>query len=184
VNTNLAFEDAMQLALLMQEIPAENIETAILDYDYVYNETTPDGREVLVPRRNEIRQLRDSLFAVPLVPTPVVENLAQLMVEENAKVAIHNGTAVFGLAAETESYLQQLDVNVTEIGNADSGAYPASRIIDYGSHPRTVQFLIHEMGIPPLNLSEESSSEAYFDVLIILGEDWATRLSDSQEDAS
>lgn len=183
VNTNLSFEDAMQLALLLREIPAEDIQTAILDYDYVYNETTPDGRQVLVPRRNEIRQLRDKLFTVPLAPTPDVENLPQLMIEEDADVAIHNGTATFGLAAETQTYLQQLDVNITEIGNADSAAYKTSSIVDYGSHPQTVQFLIQEMGIPPLNVQEESSFRADYDVLVILGEDWAARISVDQDTA-
>ncbi len=130
VNTNLSLEDAMELALLVREIPQENIQTAVLDYNYVYNETTPDGRQVLVPLRNEIRTLRDELFTVPSAPTPVLEDLPQLMIEENARVAIYNGTAVFGLAAETQSYLEDLNVNVSEIGNADSSALKTSQIID------------------------------------------------------
>ncbi len=180
VNTNLPFEDAMELALLVQEIPKENIRTAILDYNYVYNETTPDGRQVLVPLRNEIRALRDELFAIPAAPTPVLEDLPQLMVQEDARVAIYNGTAVFGLAADTQSYLQDLDVNVTEIGNADSSTYTTSQIIDYGSHPQTVNFLIHEMQIPPLNLSNKSLPADNYDVLVIVGNDWAERLVSDQ----
>ena len=177
VNTNLPFEDAMKLALLIQKIPKENIQTAILDYNYVYNETTPDGRQVLVPLRNEIRALRDEFFAIPAAPTPVLEDLPRLMVQEDARVAIYNGTAVFGLAADTQSYLQDLDVNVTEIGNADSSTYKTSQIIDYGSHPQTVHFLIQEMQIPPLNLSNESFSTEDYDVLVIVGNDWAERVA-------
>ncbi len=180
VKTNLSFDDAMELGLLFQDIPPENIQTAILDYNFVYNETTPDGRQVLVPLRNEIRSLRDELFTVPAVPTPDLQNLPQLMATEDARVAIYNGTAVFGLAAQTQSYLQDLDVNVTEIGNADSSAYQTSRIVDYGSHPNTIQFLIHEMRIPPLNLRNESSATEDYDVLIILGNDWAQQLTVEQ----
>jgi LCP family protein required for cell wall assembly len=180
VNTNLSFNDAMELALLFQDIPQENIQTAILDYDYVYNETTPDGRQVLVPLRNEIRSLRDELFTVPTVPTPELQNLPQLMTAEDARVAVYNGTAVFGLAAQTESYLQDLNVNVTEIGNADSSAYQTSRLVDYGSHPNTVQFLIQEMRIPPLNLRNEATATEDYDVLIILGNDWAQQLTVDQ----
>ena len=95
VNTNLSFDDAMEIGLLVQDIPQEKIQTAILDYSYVYNETTPDGRQVLVPLRNEIRALRDELFPVPAAPTPVLEDLPQLMLEEDARVAVYNGTAVF-----------------------------------------------------------------------------------------
>jgi LCP family protein required for cell wall assembly len=180
VKTNLPIEDAMELALLIKEIPKENIQTAILDYNYVYNETTPDGRQVLVPLRNEIRALRDELFAFPAAPTPVLEDLPQLMVQENARVAIYNGTVVFGLAADTQSYLQNLDVNVTEVGNADSSVYPTSQIIDYGSHPQTVNFLIQEMQIPPLNLSNESLPAGNYDVLVIVGNDWAERIVTNQ----
>ena len=180
VNTNLSFEDAMQIALLVRDIPQQNIHTATLDYNYVYNETTPDGRQVLVPLRNEIRALRDELFPIPTAPAAVLENLPQLMVQEDARVAIFNGTAAFGLAAETQSYLQDLDVNVAEIGNADSSAYMTSQIIDYGSHPQTVRFLIQEMNIPPLNLSSESSPAENYDVLVIVGNDWAEQLVDSQ----
>lgn len=179
VNTNLSLENALQLALLAQEIPQENIRTAVLDYEYVYNETTPDGREVLVPRRDRIRELRDELFAPPAVPTPVVEDLQGLMERERARVAVHNGTAVFGLAAETQDYLLDKGVNVTEIGNADSAAYSTSQIIDYGSHPDTIRFLVQEMGIPPLNYSEGGSDPAGdYDMLVIIGNDWAQRLGE------
>ena len=178
VRTNLSLEDALELALLVQDIPEGNIQTAILDYNYVYNETTPDGRQVLVPLRNEIRILRDELFTPQAVPTPTFENLPQLMVQEGGQVAIHNGTVVFGLAADTEAYLQKLDVDIAEIGNAGSSAYKTSQIIDYGSHPYTVQFLIQEMQIPPLNLSSGSKAAGDYDVLVIVGNDWADRLSD------
>jgi len=181
VNTNLSLEDAMELALLVREIPRENIHSAILDYNYVYNETTPDGRQVLVPLRNEIRELRDELFAIAAASTPVHENLPQLMVQEDARVAIYNGTAVFGLAGDTQAYLQDLGVNVTEIGNADSSAFNTSQIVDYGSHPQTVQFLIQQMQIPPLNLSSESFPKDDYDVLVIVGNDWAGQLVAEQK---
>jgi hypothetical protein len=124
--------------------------------------------------------LRDELFSPQAAPTPIIENLPQLMVQERGQVAIHNGTAVFGLAADTEAYLQELDVTVSEIGNADSSAYNTSQIIDYGSHPYTVQFLIQEMQIPPLNLSSASNPAGDYDVLVILGDDWANQLYDEQ----
>ncbi len=178
VKTNLPLEDALQLALLMQDIEDENISTAVLDYNHVYIETTPDGRQVLVPRREEIRALRDDLFSAPAIPTPVIENLQQLMEEEGARVAVYNGTAEFGLAAETQSYLLDLGVDVTEIGNADSAAYSKTKMIDYGSHPQTTRYLIQEMQILPLNLSSESDAEVDYDILIIIGDDWAAQLVD------
>jgi len=121
--------------------------------------------------------MRDELFAIPAVPTPVIENMHDAMVEEGARVALHNGTAVFGLAAETQAYLEDLDVDVTEIGNADSAAYNTTQIIDYGSHPQTTRFLIQEMKIPPLNLSSETTADGNYDILIVIGNDWAAQMS-------
>jgi LCP family protein required for cell wall assembly len=172
VRTNMTVDEALQLALLVQDIPSERIHTAVIDYNYVYNETTEDGRQVLVPIRDKIRQLRDDLFAPPAAPTPVIEDLPALMVQEEARVAVYNGTAVFGLAGDTQSYLEDFGFNITEVGNADAATYRTTQIIDYGSHPYTVQYLIQRLQIPPLNISNGRNPDGDFDVLIILGDDW------------
>ncbi|MCI0394932.1 MAG: LCP family protein [Chloroflexi bacterium] len=172
VRTNLTLNEVIQLALLAQEIPSSSIRTEVIDYNYVYNETTPDGRQVLVPVRENIRLLRDELFAPPAIPTPVLENIPEMIVEEEARVAVYNGTSVYGLAAATQQYLLDHDINVVEVGNADSATYRTSQIIDYGSHPNTTLYLVQLMGIPPLNVSNGTRPGGDFDVLIILGNDW------------
>ncbi len=172
VRTNMSLEEGMQFALLIQEIPRDDINSAIIDFNYVYNETTPDGRQVLVPIRDNIRVLRNELFAPPEVPAPQIENLPALMAEENARIAIYNGTAVFGLAAATEEYLNQFDLTLVEIGNADSSEYRSTQVIDYGSHPNTTRYITQLMQVPPLNVSNGSNPEGDFDVLIIIGNDW------------
>jgi polyisoprenyl-teichoic acid--peptidoglycan teichoic acid transferase len=172
VRTNMTLEEALQLALLVQDIPRSSIKTAVIDYDYVYPETTPDGRQVLVPIRDNIRQLRNNLFTPPVIPTPQIHNLPALMAGENARVAVYNGTAVFGLAGETQAFLLNNGVNVTDVGNADSATYRTTQIIDYGNHPNTQRFLVQLMGIPPLNISSGENPEGDFDLLIILGNDW------------
>jgi hypothetical protein len=165
-------EEGLQLGLLAQDIPEGSIYTAVIDYNYVYNEVTPDGRAVLVPIRENIRQLRDQLFTPPIIPTPVIENLPALMADERARVAVYNGTAVFGLAAVTQEYLQQYGLNITEVGNADSSTYHTSQVITYGRFPNTVRYLTQLLHIPPLNLSEGTTPEGDFDVLVIIGDDW------------
>lgn len=173
VRTNMSLEEGLQLALLAQDIPRSSIKTAVIDYDYVYGETTPDGRQVLVPIRENIRQLRNELFTPPVIPTPEIQNLPSLMAAEDARVAVYNGTAVFGLAGDTQTYLQSHNVNVTTVGNADAATYRATQIIDYGDHPHTQRFLIQLMGIPPLNVSNGENPDGDFDLLIILGNDWS-----------
>lgn len=172
VRTNMSLEEAVQLALLVQEIPRERIQSSVIDFNYVYDETTPNGRQVLVPIRDNIRILRNELFAPPQIPTPMIENLPALMAEEEARIAINNGTAVFGLAAATEAYLLEFDLNIVAIGNADSSEYRSTQIIDYGSHPHTTRYITQLMQVPPLNVSNGSKPDGDFDVLIIIGNDW------------
>lgn len=172
VATDLKLDEALQLANLVRTIPADRMRTRVLDYSYVYNDTTFDGQQVLVPLREEVRALRDELFAPPPVPTPVVEALPTVITVEEARVAVYNGTPTFGLAAETQDYLRRQNVTVTEIGNADSSTYSTTQIIDYGSHPGTVQYLVSLMNVPPLNVSTGSAPAGDYDVLVILGSDW------------
>lgn len=172
VSTNLSLDEALQLANLVRNIPGSSMRNVVLDYDYVYNDTTFDGQQVLVPLRDEVRALRDEIFAPPVVPTPVIEALPTVITMEEARVAVFNGTPTFGLAAETQEYLLRQNVNVTEIGNADSSTYASTQIIDYGSHPGTVQYLVRLMNIPPLNVSTGTNPAGDFDVLIILGGEW------------
>jgi hypothetical protein len=172
VRTNLSLDEAVQLIILSQDIPQERIRTAVLDYTYVINQTTPTGQYVLIPRRDEIRDLRDQLFAPPAIPTPVIENLPTMMLDENARIAVHNGTQTFGLAALTETHLADYGFNIVEIGNADAATYRTTQIIDYGSHYNTTRYLAQVMSVPPLNISSGSRPEGEYDILIILGRDW------------
>jgi hypothetical protein len=173
VETNMSLNEAIQLGLLVQDIPKENIRNEVLNYDYVYNEVAPNGQAVLIPVRENIRTLRDQLFAPPAIPTPVIENLPLMMTEEAARIAIYNGTQVFGLAGETQEFLLDHDLNVVEVGNADSSEYKSTQIIDYGSNPNTTLYLTRLMNIPPLNISSTNNEpDGEFDVLVILGGDW------------
>jgi hypothetical protein len=172
VRTNMTLDEAIQLALLAQDIPQENIRLAVIDYDYVYPETTPDGQPVLAPHREQIRVLRDELFAPSPIPAPVIEDLPERAAQENARVAVLNGTATFGLAAATQEYLRQYNIDVVEIGNADASTYVTSRMVVYGSFPYTVSHLAQLLDIPPLNISDGAKPAGEYDILIILGNDW------------
>ncbi len=177
VSTDMSLDEALQLANLVRNIPRENMRNIVLNYDYVYNDTTFDGQQVLVPLRDEVRALRDELFAPPAVPTAAVatlvsEALPTALTLEEARVAVFNGTPTFGLASETQEYLRRQNVNVTEVGNADSATYTTTQIIDYGSHPGTVQYIIRLLNIPPLNSSTAANPAGDYDVLVILGSDW------------
>ena len=172
MKTSLTDKQVIQLALLAQEVKTEDINTGVIDFNYVYNETTIDGRQVLMPNVEAIRDLRETLFAPVAAPAPVIENLNELVSAESARIVVHNGTQVFGLAGATRDFLTEQGVNVTDVGNADSATFPTTQIIDYGSHPSTVLFLTQVMGLPPLNATSSTVDSAEYDILIILGVDW------------
>lgn len=172
VSTSLTEREIIQLALLMPDIHRDRIKSGVIDFNYVYNEVAPNGRQVLVPRYDKIHALREELFRPVTAPPERVDNLFQLVQDENAKVAIWNGTQTFGLAGGTERYLVDQYISVSEIGNADAATYSATQIIDYGGdHPNTVLYLKQLMSIPPLN-STQGEPNGQFDILIILGADW------------
>ncbi len=172
VRTNMTLDEAIQLALLAQEIPQENIRLAVIDFSYIYAETTPGGQQVLVPQRERIRELRAELFPPPTVPDPLYEDLSTRVSQENARVALHNGTPTFGLAAATQEYLRQYGITISEIGNADAAAYPTTLIYDYTDSHATADYLAQLFDVPPLNVIYSANPAGEYDVLIILGNDW------------
>jgi len=172
VRTNMTIEEAIQLGLLAQDIPRENIRLEIIDYSYIIPGTTADAQQVLMPRRDLIRSLRDDVFAPAPVPPPVIEDLPARVAEENARVSILNGTPVFGLAAATQDYLRQNNINVVEIGNADASTYATTRITAYGNFPYTTGYLTQLFDLPPLNVQNGANPAGDYDILVILGNDW------------
>ncbi len=177
VRTNMSLDEMLQLALLMQDIDGDDIETAVIDYQYVYNETTPDGRQVLVPNREEIRVLREQLFMPPAIPTATIDNLEALAAAEGAGLMLVNGTAEFGLAGETQTYLEEHGLSVVEIGNADASTYRTTQLTVYGNFPYTTQYIIELMGVPPLNvidgtLALKDEELPAYGISILIGDDW------------
>jgi LCP family protein required for cell wall assembly len=65
VRTNLSFEDMVRLALRAEQIPSENIRQGQISFGEVYESTTEDGEQVLVPIASDIRLLIEDLFRPP-----------------------------------------------------------------------------------------------------------------------
>ena len=177
VSTTMQLDEALQLALLLPEIPRENIRTGVIGDDYVFKVQNADEQFVLVPRRQAIRDLRDQLFALPGVDeTDLADRRARLLEQfaaEDASIAVFNGTQTFGLAGDTEAWLVEQGVPVAAVGNDDLATNVSSRIIQYGDNPATVDLLIELLEVPPLNVERgDVPPEPGIDVLVILGAKW------------
>ena len=62
ITTDMTLEEMIGLALLAQDIPRENIRSAVIDSNYVISYTTAQGASVLIPNRDRIGELLAEVF--------------------------------------------------------------------------------------------------------------------------
>ncbi len=62
VRTNMTLDQITRLVKTASEIPPEDIQSAVLDYQYVYSFTTDKGAQVLVMDNNKVSPLIQRLF--------------------------------------------------------------------------------------------------------------------------
>lgn len=187
INTNMSLNDALRLAVLVKDLPRENIKWGTIDYTMAdLGSVVVNGQtlSILRPYPDAIRNLVDSIFdsgaQVPLAQG----DLTQKMQAEAARVAIVNGAGVEGLASRTAEYLKGQGMNVVGFGN--TGDYPGP----YGSPfpARTILIVrgesLYAMQYIQTVMAFDSPSQIVFDydpnspvdLIIALGRDY-TRLT-------
>jgi polyisoprenyl-teichoic acid--peptidoglycan teichoic acid transferase len=62
VSTGLSLEQMIHLALYLKDVPTENIQTGVIDSNYIIGYQTPQGASVLVPNRDRIGNLMVEVF--------------------------------------------------------------------------------------------------------------------------
>jgi hypothetical protein len=190
----------VQLALAAQRVPKENIKQAIIGTDDCQIAMSADGLSILIPNPDRVRVVRDSIFAsggpvapVVLAPTassdlsaqaaapadavagtatPIpVADLTTLMVNEQARLMVQNGTTTGGLAERAGQYFQSIGMNVIGTGNANQ-PYSAMSLVDYTGKPYTMKFLAQLLQISPDHIFSQYDPNQPGDVAIIIGENW------------
>ncbi len=176
IRTNLTLDQMIRIGLLAGQIAPENIHRAVIGADAVIFDMSPEGQEILKPIPDQIRLVRDEIFASTSSGSPVVVNksLEELIAEEAAKLSVLNGTTVPGLAATTSGMLTDEGFLVTLTDNADQ-LYAMTTIIDYSGKPYTLQFLIELLNINPSHIFHSYDPDSKVDIQIILGDDWAAQ---------
>jgi LCP family protein required for cell wall assembly len=171
--TNLTLDQMVSLALLAQDIPRENIKSGVIDYRYVLEGQTETGKDVLIPQRDKIRQLRDELFNSGSVTAPVSPEEEQaLIAQEGARVEVLNGAGVEGLACQTANWLtgQGLTIGADDCDTADRSDYTSSVIVAYNAKPYTVAWLKRMFNVTTVISSAEADPN--YDIKVIVGGDW------------
>lgn len=165
LQTNLTPPEVVQIALLARAIPQARFARLMMDEQAVQPWTTPTARPVLVPIRDRLRLLRESLYHQPATTE------AATAAETDVRVRIENGTQRRGLAAGTRDYLQAQGFIVESIGDA---AQPHSRslIVDYRGRPQATRRLAEVLGLPLSSVQLVPNPDTGVEVLIVLGEDY------------
>ncbi|MCG2784704.1 MAG: LCP family protein [Anaerolineae bacterium] len=175
ISTNMSFDDAVELAVLLQQINPDDIKRGVIDYSMVLLDTTADGASIFKPIPDKIRELRDEIFTADGAASPIAKgtDLADLMRQENARILVRNGTYSEGLSLRSADYFKTFGANVVGADNA-SEVTTVTRIIDHSGSPYALQYfrdLFKLSSSSQVILSYDPN--ATVDVEIILGDDWS-----------
>jgi len=175
VHTDMSLDDAVRLAWLAIQIPADKIQQGAIGADQVAFAQSPDGKqEVLKPLTEKIRALRDQIFTStgPANPLADTQDMAALVKEENARVSVLNGSSSSGLAARTTDFLKAQGINVVNTGNAGQ-LVTATQLVFYNGKPYTLKYLVDLMGISEYRILYVNDPTKPYDLEITVGDDWA-----------
>lgn len=183
INTNMTVQDALSLGWAAKDVDLSKIEQAVIapnacDFDgcigkdFVIIAKSPDGLDILKPVTENIRLLRDKVFASGGARSPLAltSQAVDLMKMEAANVVVNNGSGNSGIAETTRAFLEGQGMIIASTGNAD--AVNGTTIIDYTGNPYTVQFLASLMNINASHIFSSYDPSSTVDVQLILGSEW------------
>jgi LCP family protein required for cell wall assembly len=176
IRSNLTLEQLIKLGLLAQQISPQDIHRGVIGPERVTIGWSPDGQNILKPIPDQIRQLRDEIFVVsgPVHAETSDKTLAELVLEEQARIAVLNGTYTPGLAANTSDMLLEKGFVIQTTDNASQLA-ETTMVIDYTGNPYTLQYLTELLHINPNRIFHSYDPNSEIDIELTLGDDWAVR---------
>ena len=174
IETNLNLRQIVTLAWAVRDINPKSLQTTIINRPLVEAGFNFRNQYVLFPDIERIQKVWGDMqqIAATPVPEPTREiTLDEYIREENAKVAVMNGTTSPGLAGETADFFIANGFQITEVGNLVKFK-DQTLIYDYSGKPHTVQALLNLMGYSKIRLYYRSDPDSTVDIVIELGADW------------
>ncbi len=175
IRTNMRLEDAMKLAVLVRDIPRQNIKNGVIDNSMIgFGNVILGGQNasIMKPLPDKIRILRDEIFTSggPVGPMAQGDPLA-LMAADGARVRVLNGSSAPDLGLRTRNYLMQQGVLATEIG--DTKAQSQTTLILYSPKLYTLRYLMGVFGINrSVQILIRPDPTQTVDIEVRLGKDW------------
>src|SRR5688572_27165131 len=142
IHTNMTLRAATKLAVLVRDIPEENIKNAVIDNSMItFGSTVLGGQRasVIRPIADKIRVLRDQIFTSKGALSPMAEgDLTSLMEADKPRIRILNGTSSPELDQRTARYLRLRGISVPELG--DTRAQSRTTIVLYSPKLYALQY--------------------------------------------
>ncbi len=172
-DTDLTLDKIVGLMGLVREIDSKNIQSAVINGDYLMNEfTTSEGAQVVLLDSQAFRKLREQMFykPAPYIQSTIDTNI--LAHNEIATIEIQNGSARDGIANMTSEYLEEQGFSVVSVGNADQFDYENTIIYDYSGSYYTTRWLAEHFNVQPTHIIDIVDPNSPVDVRIIIGRDF------------
>jgi len=184
VHTDLSLDDILRLAMLAKDIPSASIQTGVIDYTMMIDQTTVINgmpADVLRPFPDQIRALVDKIFGGGSLSPVATGSPFQLVQQEKARVLVIDGARVNGIAQKTADYLKAQGVNVLGSGNMadypDKYYFPPlptrSMLIVHAGKPYAIKYLMALMKFDSANQFRlVFNPAAPADIMLVIGADW------------
>src|SRR5919106_1604908 len=179
IHTNMSLEDAIKLAVMVRDIPRESIRNGVIDHSMIaFGRVILGGQNasIMKPIPDKIRLLRDEIFTASRPASPMAQGQPMsLMLADDARVRILNGTSTPRLELRTRNYLSQPGIRVTEVGETK----PSSRttIVLYSPKLYALRFLLDIFDITrSAQILIKPDPSQTVDIEIRLGNDWVSKL--------
>lgn len=172
--TNLSLEEIIGLALLMGEIPRENIQFVVIDNHYVNLGTSSTGEQILLLKQGAVGDLIQRVYDPQTDLT-----LADLRIRaeaENASIVVYNNTDIAGLATQTSEWLASQQVKVTQVGNMPTPNNTSTVVRYYTPKEWTARYLAALLKLPLERIEPGSDGLTTADVMVVVGADIQTLL--------
>ncbi len=175
LRTDLTFEEALDLALIVSTIDRDAITTSVVGPAYVTFETNEAGEQVLAPIPSEITRLIQETFN----PTPdlSVDEMRTMMQAENAQVVVLNDTTTAGLANTVADWLRAQGVTVSLVSNTTTPSNGLTVLRNVNGKTWTTRYIGSRLGLPTERVTASTGEGVSGDVVLIVGADIQTYLA-------
>lgn len=182
LETDIPLDQLVALARLASDIEEDHIRREVIDNRYGRETYAANGAWILVPDREKLRPLFDSMLA-PRVrvenhetqaanPTPASSTSPPSYANENALIVVFNGTGRPGYAAQLASWLESQGFRVVQFADLEGPPYAHSVLVIHTDRPATRQALVERFHIQPENIRYSENFISNVDMELFVGADF------------